>query len=322
VGEVKLLLIGPQVPERAAIKNYTGVQSFYLARELRRRGVKLEFVDSCLPDEAYGETGVDCDHVLALGLRWFTKRSIGLARRIRQRLGLKGAVTQLHDGLVHDSLRPLLEGLDVTFTTRDDAVRTPRWERYAKDYHHIGWAADPELFHPQQLRGELRILIDHPTYKPGGVDQAQVITYEAVNFTHTTRWRDRFRSVRLRRLVDNGVEDVSLDNVRVPLFHREHVPLETIAAEYRRTYVFLPTHKESVGLTCLEAAMCGALVVAPKGCIYQDRLDTVRHVQYEGRVPWQEVLDKCDFRASSCKALQQSWPKVADRLLKWFGDFK
>jgi hypothetical protein len=65
--------------------------------------------------------------------------------------------------------------------------------------------------------------------------------------------------------------------------------------------------------------MCGALVVAPKGLVYQDRLDTIRHVGYEGAAaPWGEVLERCDYRTSSFLARQQTWSKVASRMLEWF----
>lgn len=321
---MKLLIIGPDIRERETIKNFTGVYAFYLMRELRLRGVELFFVDGKPADPLAYFQAIDvpgCDHALALGLRWFTHQPPGLARLIATRVG--GAVTQLHDGLVHEWLDKHMDGVTCTFTFRDDSARTKDWSRYATRYCHIGWAADPNLFFPAQLRGELRILIDHPYYKAGQPDCTQMVSEDAVGFAYTSRWRNRFRSIRVRRLVNGGAEDVTLANIRPAPFTREHVSLDMIAPEYRHTYVFMPTHKESVGLTCLETAMCGALTVAPKGLIHQDRLDTIRHLTYEGgRAPWQQVLDACDFKASSCKAREQTWGRVADRLLAWFGSYK
>jgi hypothetical protein len=152
------------------------------------------------------------------------------------------------------------------------------------------------------------------------------VTRDALLFANSYLWRDiprKFASVRVRRLINGGAEDVNITDPIVRKFDRKHVPFEDIAREYRKTTVYLVTHKESVGLTCLELAYCGALVVASKGLIYQDRLDTVRHVLYEGvRAPWSTIIDQINIMESSVFAYQQSWDKVADRMLQWFGGWK
>jgi hypothetical protein len=69
----------------------------------------------------------------------------------------------------------------------------------------------------------------------------------------------------------------------------------------------------------LELAYCGALPIMSRGLIYQDRLDTIRHVEYDGvRAPWGEVMDAIDIDASAKLARRQSWDKVVNRMLLWF----
>ena len=325
VGNMKLLVVGPDIRDRRKVKNFTGVQAFYLARELRARGVEMQFVSAKHPDPLRYFAEVDgkgCDHVLALGLRYFTHQPAGCAAVLATKV--PGAVTQLHDGLVHEYLAPLMAGVDCTFTFRDDSGRTKGWDRYAKNNHFIGWAADPELLYPEQRPPkELRILIDHPYYKSGQPDITEAVTQDVVMFAHTARWRERYSSIRVRRLVNGGAEDVDLKDPTVKPFDRKHVPFEYIAREYRRAHVYMVTHKESVGLTALELAFCGATTVASKGLIYQDRLDTIAHVQYEGiRVPWSLVLDSINPGPTAAQARQQSWDKVADRMLQWFGSYQ
>jgi hypothetical protein len=306
--------------ERIRIKNFTGVYAFYLMRELRKRGIQLHFIDPKPPNPieyfAHNAEIPECDHCLVLGLRHLTHLPVGCARALKGRV--KGAVTQIHDGLIHEGLAAWMDGIDCTFTFRDDSRRTKDWHRYADRYCYIGWAADPDLFFPAQLQGELRILIDHPFYKSGKPDYTAGITEQAMLFAHSRTWTERFKSVRVRRLVNGGAEDVTMENIATRQFDREHIALELIAPEYRRAYIYLPTHKESVGLTCLETAMCGALVVAPAGFIYQDRLDCVRHVGYEEHIPWRTAMAACDYAGSRAKALQQTWPDVAARMLHWF----
>jgi pterin-4a-carbinolamine dehydratase len=321
---MKLLVVGPDIRDIYRVKNFTGVQAFYIARELRRRGVEMHFVKAKHPDllKHLSEiNGHDCDHALALGLRWFTHQPAGCATILKTKV--KGGVTQLHDGVVHDYLAPWMTNVDCTFMFRDDRERIRDWIRYCDRYHYIGWAADHDYLYPEQRSDELRILLDHPYYKSGQPDITEAVTKDATMFAHGGEWRHKYKSVRVRRLINGGAEDVTIRDEPLKMFDRVHVPFPDICNEYRKTHVYMVTHKESVGLTCLELAMCGALVVAPKGMIYQDRLDTVRHVLYEGvRAPWTQVLDDINIMASAELARAQTWSRVVDRMLAWFGEYR
>ena len=318
---MKLLVVGPDIRDIRRVKNFTGVYAYYLGRELRKRGVELHFINGKAKDPLKYLADVDgkgCDHVLALGLRWFTHQPYGCAPILKTKVS--GAVTQLHDGLVHEHLGGLMAGVDCTFTFRDDSTRTKEWARYATRYHFIGWAADPDLLYPEQSSKELRILLDHPYYKDGQPDITEAITVDTTMFAHNQKGVGL--PIKVRRLINGGAEDVTFRDPPLKMFARLHVPFPDICQEYRRTHVYMVTHKESVGLTCLELAYCGALVVAPKGMIYQDRLDTVRHVLYGGvRAPWSLILEALNIKSSAEVAREQTWDKVAERLLHWFGSY-
>jgi len=319
---MKLLIVGPDMRDIRKVKNFTGVYAFYLMRELRKRGIEMRFVDGKHKDPLKYLADVDasgCDHALALGLRWFTHQPVGCAGILKTKV--KGAVTQLHDGLVHGYLGEHMVHVDCTFTFRDDSTRTRDWDRYAPRYCFIGWAADPEYLYPDQKPQELRILLDHPYYKSGQPDITEAVTVDATVFAHTYTMPKS--PIIVRRLINGGAEDVTIDDPPLKIFERQHIPFEDIAREYRRTHVYMVTHKESVGLTCLELAMCGALVVAPKGMIYQDRLDTMRHIIYERTpAPWSDILKSLNPVASATLAREQRWERVADRMLAWFGSYK
>jgi hypothetical protein len=321
---MKLLVVGPDIRDIHRVKNFTGVQAFYLARELRKRGVEMHFVKAKHPDllKHLSEiNGHGCDHALALGLRWFTHNPAGCATILKTKV--KGAVTQLHDGVVHDWLATFMTNVDCTFMFRDDRERMRDWIRYADRYHFIGWASDPKLLYPDQRPDELRILIDHPYYKDGQPDITEAVTLDTTMFAHTGAWMTHYKSVKVRRLINGGAEDVTIKDAPLKMFNREHVPFPDICNEYRRTHVYMVTHKESVGLTCLELGYCGALVVAPVGMVYQDRLDTVRHVLYEGvRAPWGKILEDINIKASAELARAQTWERVVDRMLAWFGSYR
>jgi hypothetical protein len=180
---MKLLIIGSDLKDKRKVKNFTGVVSHYLSIELRKRGIDLHFIESKHPDPLAYFADVDvqgCDHVLAYGLRYFTHKPVGCASILGSKI--KGKVTQMHDGLVHEWLAEHMAGVDCNFMFRDDKTRVRDWSRYADSNHYIGWAADPDLLYPAQREGELRILIDHPYYKQGTPDITEAVTMDAVTF--------------------------------------------------------------------------------------------------------------------------------------------
>ncbi len=319
---MKLLLIGPQVDDINKAYNFSGVWSYYIARELRRRGVELQFDlqqryrDDWLIDYYKGLDLNGIDHILALGGRYFTKIPKDCAAVLRRRCA--GAVTQIYDGPLDSKL------VNCTFTIKSDKG-IPR-------NHYIGWAADPELTKPNQPAKELRILVDHPNLAPYRKDYTQRLVSEASLYERSLLWASKFTSVRIRCLTETGVADYADWGLQTgddwgltgEVHARPRIPYPEICKEYAQTHLFLVTHPESLGMTVLETAMAGALPLVPIGFVTEDRLETVRALAYpEKAVPlWSEALGMIDVDASRAKALENSWERVVDRMLSWFKEFK
>ena len=300
---MKVLILGPRVDDRAAIRDFGGVWSYYLSRELRALGVELVYDKGPATAARYATLDLNgVRHAIGLG-HWADRATADAAWVLAERL--PGGVCQIRDrSRVGD---PVM----LTFTICDDR-RDPHGSR------HIGWAADETLISPRQQSEKLCILIDHPNYGPGArVDLSREILDDVAAFVAGRTWRGRWSAIRVRRLVDGGVEYVDLKKPHVPPFTRQHVPFETICEEYCATHVFLVTHPESLGLTVLETAYAGALPVVPEGFIAPQLLSTVRHVTYSGSIPWDQVLAEIDVAASRKKALRNSWPRVAARVLSY-----
>ncbi|MHB2169959.1 hypothetical protein [Alsobacter sp. R-9] len=301
---MKILIVGPEIDRLEDIKDFGGVWSFYLAREFRARGVEVVFQDQRETDPAhYARLPLEeIDHVVSLG-RWASKVPQEIAWIMASRI--RGTLAQ-----IADRNRPA-DPVDVTLTVVDD-------ERPSAGINvHVGWAGDSELLGPRQ--GEtLRILIDHPNYGAGPrVDYSLEIAEQTVAFVRGDLWRGRWPGATVRRMVDGGVENVNFDRLAPAVFTRKHIPFARIAAEYSQAHVFLVTHPESVGLSVLETALCGALVVAPEGYISPALLKTVRHVTYKRDIPWQQILDAIDIAESRHVAMQNSWARVAARILHY-----
>jgi hypothetical protein len=304
---MRLLLLGNEVRDLAEVHNFSGVYSYFLARALREAGAEVVFADPRPDAAAYLLLDLDgVDHVLGMHSRHFDRAPAECLAVLRGRF--RGAVTQLAD-------RPLRhQRVDCTFTARDD--------KGIPTNHCIGWAAEPDVCRPAQRPGEMMILIDHPDYVPDrGWDRSVEVKRQVLRLIQSPAlWSRRFDCVTAFEIADGAIVPCCFDGEQP--FTRRHMPYPDACAAYGRASLFLVTHRESLGLTVLETALCGALPVVPKGFIQPDRLATIRHVEYEGAIDWPAVLDMIDVEASRELAMANSWARVAGRMLEWFESYR
>lgn len=296
---MKLLLVGTRVDRVERVVNFSGVWSHYLEQEFRKRGIGLRYEPQLKrPDIVQHYRAIDLadiNHVLALGLAYFDRVQKECVDSLKARC--RGLVTQIHD---RQSLKAVV---DLTFGIRAH-------EKAAR-YHCIGWAADSDLCRPCQSPDHLQILVDHPDYGARKTDRSLEMMRSALAFAKSASGG---KPVVIRAIRDNGVADC----VRAELwqYHRKHIPYLEMCREYSRSDIFLVTHPESIGLSALECAMAGALVVTPKSFIADDLLSTIRHVSYDGAIPWDKVMAALNIDESRKVAMANSWGRVADRILE------
>jgi len=248
--------------------------------------------------------------IIALGLRFFSYLPKDQALPFVQ--FTRAAVAQVYDGSRLDN-----DAVDVTFTFRDDAWRYPlgspnnRYQRHRDNNVYVGWAADHELLEPRQPTDELTILVDHSAFDHYTSDRSLDVLFNIQALVKSDVWKKSYKKVTVRRIVSGRVETVDMNNFSVTVYDRNHIDYVKIAEEYRRAHIFCVTHLESVGQVVIECATAGALILAPKGFIAADRLETVRNIEWERTVEWPAVLDSIDPQASRKKALENSWKNIA-----------
>lgn len=302
---MRLLILGPNITDVSATRNFTGVWSHFLSKEFRSAGVELIFDQQIRGKFTAAElvrhyAMLDLsavDHVLAFGLGYLDRLPEECIADLKRRC--RGLVAQTHDRPNKGSQASL------TFGIRRAPPDTPH-------YVQIGWAADPDLCRPRQSKDRRVILIDHPDYglDRRNTDRTTSITAQALIFAN------HHREFIVRRIADNGVQPAAYGT---PSYKREHVPYTVMCEEYGKADVFMVTHPESVGLTALECAMAGALVVSPKGYIGADLISTIRHISFERDVPWTTVMRDIDAGASRSAAMANSWSLVASKILTGLG---
>ena len=75
--------------------------------------------------------------------------------------------------------------------------------------------------------------------------------------------------------------------------------------------MFFATHTESMGMSVLESAMSGALVIAPKRCIPANLINPLNHVIWEDTIPWKDVIELLDVWRSVEAAAPFTWQRLA-----------
>lgn len=255
------------------------------------------------------------DAVLVLGLRFFSMQPKATIAYLRK--NFKGLICQTHDGSRRNQ-----DGVDITFTFKDDSRlfrNTPRWESHNNYNHYVGWAADSELNKPEHDPETLGILIDHTNYGNNPIDSTIDVIMQVKKLIDSRLWESGFKNVSVRRFDSGKTVDVDFKNLdKIKRFDRSKaIPITKITKEHNKAHIFMVTHPESVGLVVLETSLAGALTVSPRNYINQDRLDTVRHYQYEpnSNIDWKTVLDMINIESSRKIALRSNWDNIAKNIV-------
>lgn len=315
---MKILILGKEIRNAKEIKCYTDMWSFFLVRAFISLGVDIKYqslFDAKKEDEAKFVANTlaaakDCDAILSIPIRYFTTipKQIGLELR-RQ---FKGWVAQIYDGSMLDSAP-----VDITFTVRDDTWRyvnnKDRMERHLKFNKYVGWAANSNYFYPENIEKNndgINIFIDHSAF-----DETQ----HDYTLTFLMNLKNLKTKYRAKTLGNDGIVDVDINNINVRPYNRKSVSIEEFSKVIRNSDIFIVTHKESLGLCVLEAAMCGALVLTFPNCIVPDRLELVNHVQLElgKKIDWELVINKLNKKDNYEKVKHFTWEAVAIKMLSY-----
>lgn len=312
------------------IKSFGGVWAHYLERELSNLGVEVVPVPWMrlrgLSDqdliEYHHELDINgIDHILGLGIRYWSFLPAECGQVLRARLGRHQCLAQVHDVSLLNKTPA-----DVTFVHSSKPPKGSEdddHQRYKRHTCLVGWAADSDLCRPNQPDDELHILVDHSTFNHTSTD----VTLSALlNLRELVLkpelWRDRFNAIRIRQLVDGAIVDVDVTgDLTVKPYNRIGVPYLDACAEYSKAHIFMVTHAESVGQTVIETATAGAFVITYKDFIPHDRLGTVRHHEWSHFIRWNKVLRAIDVEASRRKAMKNSWTDIATTMVDYFESF-
>lgn len=159
---------------------------------------------------------------------------------------------------------------------------------------YAGWGADPELFYPDQ--GKRALFLDSLRY---GVYNNK--------FNH-------IYDVYKEALPKTGIKTYN----PVPIKGQsKRIPWSEYQNMMRKCHFYCCTQLGESGLTRIEAATCGALLVVPRPLYMPRTMASLEHRIWNTKADLVKILNtKTDPKAISKKALLHSWDKVASRILK------
>lgn len=98
---------------------------------------------------------------------------------------------------------------------------------------------------------------------------------------------------------DKGIEE---NRFEACMDDEKTLPFAEIAAWYRKTHVFMPTHRESQGMVSAEIGMCGGLTMLERYMYPWGRRRTVPHRLYRGTFDLPEAVDIAANRAFTARS--------------------
>ena len=176
----------------------------------------------------------------------------------------------------------------------------------------LGFAANHELLIPMKDSTKIRILIDHPAYTQDHFDRK-----DKTKDILQQIWNFKFpKPVIIRRFINGTIETTNKNNYKIELYKRKGVNILTAFEEYNRTDIFFVTHPESMGMSVIESAMAGALIVTPRSYIKSEFLLGLEYIEFDKVIDWNLVLSKMNTKVCRRQALAKTWVKLYDKLFR------
>lgn len=299
---MKILLIVPDVTAKHVLQTYVGNMSYNLVKYCEDTNLNYDTdftVMSAIKNKVQDYTSIidsldvgKYEAVIVTGLCTLDKfLPASFSQYMKKSMKENALLCQVSDYPFSSSRA------DITFSTKDT--------KGMRGTHYIGWGADEKYYTSNQGGTEIiKVLVDHTHYVAGHYDNTGTIL-------------DMLRKVpdvEVKRIGNQGTV-LGIDDP-ITLYDRSGLPNQVYRDLLSESHVFFPTHAESVGLSVLEAAMSGCLVVSQDGMIFPDRLNTVKHLTYKSLIDFNLIRSNIDPVASRAKAMDNTWKHVFDRMME------
>jgi hypothetical protein len=290
------------------LDSHASVNAFFLTKYLTKYFNIINITDIDNPEEILKYDNIHS--VIATSQYGFTNRIIGKAKyelfdKIRKHV--KGKLCSIAD---NNNIGKYYE--DTLFCVRpvskNNLVKLRRLnENPNLEVHRSGWCAEPDVFYPIKIdKDEFNIFIDHAPYSLKSTNYIE----KYYNALSKLIKNNKDKKITVYHQNDFGIVkwDFTNDLNLKTIYNRSiKVPYLSIAEVYRKIHIFCFTHKESAGLSGIEAAMCGAKLYIPtdilgRSFIKKDLLN--KNINYKIFYPNNYILDR-QFHKDICLGINK-----------------
>lgn len=148
-----------------------------------------------------------------------------------------------------------------------------------KNCFYVGQGFDPNYLYPEHDE-YFTVLVDH--YMPRRKPEVQQILDQCKIFF------DRGKKVRIWYHNHDGiVENLFVESK----LQYKSIPFDELTSYYRKTHIFLPTHRETQGIVAAEIGHCGGLTLLKPWMYPKQTVKNIPHEFYTNEIKWPNKVD-------------------------------
>jgi hypothetical protein len=321
---MKILILGNTIDRIEYVNDFCSLCAFYLQKYLKINNIEVYYhrVDTTLHSKDleiqidYFKNNIlyqeNTDHIIAIPIRFFSLYSNEIYKILKSKIS--GYVCQFYD-----TTRPQ-DRCDITFFFSDRNGHNKGC--------YINWAADNEILYPEKNENYLSILIDHGMYqwKPVKNDLSDVIANDVYKFMNNRillnnlniKYNKKFKEVKVHRLISDGIEDFNINTITKNNYNKNGLPYIEVCKEYRKADLFIVTHPESLGMSTIECAMTGSLILCPEGYISNDRINLLNHIKFNDKIDdniWDNIFNNLNIQDNKERVRNYTWKNAINTLI-------
>lgn len=280
--------------------SFNQVVAWSLYKAFTKIGVEARFIGN---GQFEKEDFPTADHSIAISS--FTMKAVKDNPILRQKMrdATRGKMTLYLDSDYMDWWK----AFDIIFTVVKPKNKRP-------EYVYGGWGADPALFYPEQ--NEKAIFLDSLMYNK----------YKGLYNNFYDIYKELFdipdqNLSSGKRYVGTASKVGATIHMPIPTYDKRNFRIywPQMQEIIRKCHYYCCTQLGESGLTRIEAATSGALLVVPEALYRPRTMDSLECRRWRTRDDLLDILSmNVDLKANREKALKHSWDKVAERMMKVF----
>ena len=178
----------------------------------------------------------------------------------------------------------------------------------------VHWMADSEILIPQKDPKKIVILVDHKYYgkndsRISKLDKTEFILKSLLDYKNKNKFYND-KEIVIKHIIANNVITINNENDFKNTFFKQGyaVSYGSIIKNYNECDIFVNTHFESMGLTVLECAMGGALILTFKDFLKDEFRKQVHNIVLdENNINWEFIFSNINYELARNKVIKYSY---------------